>query len=469
MNPQIEKLEQEFIAFKNNPANAEYFFQKIWLPALTLSKGELKILFQKIYDWATQNKQAQPKIFALTTYSIAFINFHTEDYDIALANYGEAQKLFAELNDEDGVAICNVGFGGTYRTLGNFDLSLKYLLDAFYRLNKTHTYKIFEVVSGYGLAGVYLDTHNYERAAEQYKQTAKLAEKYEMTHFVLLCYTGLGDALHQLYKNQEALICFDKALAIAERPDFRGIKSKVLSDIGNYYFDLKEYDKAIDYNQQALTIRDEIKNFGGSITNRIQLAAIFHLQNKFDEAIEMLTNALSLAEQIKVKPKIFQIHLLLSEIYERKNELGKSLQHYKIYNKISDEVNKEDGEKKLKRSEMIFEAEQTKKENVIIKAQKQQIEKTNIELQKTIDELTLSKINRKAKTITTAIAIALLIIEDSIMHFVVAPHTHHNFLISLSSSLALAFFVKPIEKGVEHALLHRFVKVEKEYEVMSDD
>jgi hypothetical protein len=157
---------------------------------------------------------------------------------------------------------------------------------------------------------------------------------------------------------------------------------------------------------------------------------------------------------------------LLSEIYESINELKKAFEHFKLYQRISDEVNKEDGEKKLQRSEMIFEAEQTKKENVIIKEQKQQIEKTNITLQKTIDELTLSKINRKAKTITTIIAILLFIVEDSLLHFVIAPHTHENFLVSLAANFAVVFCIKPIEKLVEHYLLHRFVKVEKEYNVM---
>lgn len=115
---------------------------------------------------------------------------------------------------------------------------------------------------------------------------------------------------------------------------------------------------------------------------------------------------------------------------------------------------------------MIFEAELTKKENVIIKQQKKQIEKTNITLQKTIDELTLSKINRKAKTITTVIAILLFIVEDSLLHFVIAPHTHENFFISLASNFAVVFCIKPIEKLVEHYLLHRFVKVEMDYDVM---
>ena len=97
----------------------------------------------------------------------------------------------------------------------------------------------------------------------------------------------------------------------------------------------------------------------------------------------------------------------------------------------------------------------------------QVLEKTNIALQQTIDELTLSKINRKAKTITTAIAIILFIAEDSILHFVIAPHTHENFLISLSANFAVVFCIRPIEKLVEHYLLHRFVIAKKEYKVMS--
>jgi len=49
---------------------------------------------------------------------------------------------------------------------------------------------------------------------------------------------------------------------------------------------------------------------------------------------------------VNVKPKMFQIHLLLSEIYTILNDPIKSQFHFKAYHSIREEVVHEDNEKK---------------------------------------------------------------------------------------------------------------------------
>ncbi len=467
MHPKIEQLQQLFESFKKNPEKPIEFFTENWIPTLSLPKDELRIYFQKIYDWADENRKAQPTIFALATFTMAFVNFHQERYDEALKIYNEAEKLFSDLNDEDGIAICKCSYGGVYRSLGNPELALKYFTESFHQLHKTHAYKVFEVIAAYGVPSIYMEMKSFEKAIPAFHLCLEISLKYNNANFEMLSYACLGDIYHQVGQDEKAMEFFQKGLTIGKTFNNQNFYSRMLSDLANYYFDKKDFDKSIQYNNEALAIRQELKIFGGAITNILQLSKINMLKSNVDAAIGDLQKALQIAEQIKVKPKIFQIHLLLSEIYEQQNDVQKSYEHYKLYHQINREVEKEDGELKLKRAEMIFEAEQTKKENVIIKAQKKKIEETNIELQKTIDELSLSKINRRAKAITTIIAIVLFIAEDSLLHFVIAPHTHENFFISLAANFAVVFAIKPIEKIVEHYLLHRFVKVEKEYEVVA--
>jgi len=106
---------------------------------------------------------------------------------------------------------------------------------------------------------------------------------------------------------------------------------------------------------------------------------------------------------------------------------------------------------------VAFEAEKTRQENAIIKAQKQEIEHKNIQLQDTIDELTITKVSRRAKAITLFIAVALLITEDAIMHFIISPYMHENFFFTLLANGLVVILLKPIEKVVEHYLLSRLV------------
>jgi hypothetical protein len=56
---------------------------------------------------------------------------------------------------------------------------------------------------------------------------------------------------------------------------------------------------------------------------------------------------------------MYQIHLLLSEIYLCKNDPGRCL-HYKQYHNLQERVGNEDNEKKIKNVKLVFEAEQKK-------------------------------------------------------------------------------------------------------------
>src|SRR5205814_988881 len=135
-----------------------------------------------------------------------------------------------------------------------------------------------------------------------------------------------------------------------------------LSELGNYYFTTSEFSEAERFNKQALTLREQNKFIAGAITSCIRLGEIYIKQTKEIEAVEILNQGLKLAEQINVKPKMYRIHLLLSEIYERKNELEKSFFHYKVYHNLRDQVEVEDNRRKIKNAQLVFEGEQTKKE-----------------------------------------------------------------------------------------------------------
>jgi class 3 adenylate cyclase len=107
----------------------------------------------------------------------------------------------------------------------------------------------------------------------------------------------------------------------------------------------------------------------------MNLGSIFKMQGRFDEAIAVLLQALKLAEEIRVKVKMYQVHQLLSDIYLVMGNPSESLAHYMAFHVISEAVNHEDMQHKVKNQIQLFQAEQTKRENVIITAQKNEIEK----------------------------------------------------------------------------------------------
>ncbi|MGB3075222.1 MAG: hypothetical protein WBB36_07865, partial [Chitinophagales bacterium] len=87
----------------------------------------------------------------------------------------------------------------------------------------------------------------------------------------------------------------------------------------------------------------------------------------------------------------------------------------------------------------------------------QEIEEKNHQLQETIDELTITKISRKAKGITLFVGIALIVAEDPIFSYVLGSIGPGNFWLSILAKVIVIFSLQPINMAIEKYMLHRFV------------
>src|SRR5260221_1502457 len=121
-------------------------------------------------------------------------------------------------------------------------------------------------------------------------------------------------------KYTEAKEYFEKATVVAEKYNHPLSVSNCLTELGNYYFTTGDFVEAEQFHKRSLELREKNQFIGGAITNIIRLGEIYVKQFRPDEAIAILEKGLKLADHIKVKPKMYQIQLLLSEIYQRKND-----------------------------------------------------------------------------------------------------------------------------------------------------
>ena len=131
------------------------------------------------------------------------------------------------------------------------------------------------------------------------------------------------------------------------------------------------------------------------------------------------------------------------------------------YHFVAQSPELEDNAKSLADAKAIFEAEQTRKENVIIKEQKAEIQRQNHQLQDTIDELTRAKIGRKAKALTLAVAIVLFIFQDAILRTALRLLASDNYFLLLGVKMAIIFSLAPINRGIENHLLKKMMQKQR--------
>ena len=461
MSVSPEQIEQIFAEAQKNPGSfSDILFESTWPIMVLLPKQERINLSQRIYEWAKSITDIQPKTLAYATLNLGLVAFQNEDYENALDFSGQAQKLFFALADEDGENMSSMLTGMIYRPLGDIELSLKYLLEVYPEMIKTKTHKFFHCVTCFNMAEIYSDTNHLNESLKLYHETIEITSANDFSYIEGLATNGIAGVYVKQNKFGLGMDYYTKALDISKRIKFMPFQARVLTDIGDYYLKSGDYERAIANNKEALAIRENLDIKGGIITNLMHLGEIYFKQGKFDDARVSLDKALHSAEQMHVKTKMFAIHEILSSIFRAENNMADGFIHFKAFHDIRDEVNNEDREKKVKNLQIIFESEQTKKENHIIKAQKTEIEKKNKELQQTIDELTKTKASRRAKTITLGVAVTLFIIEEIITDLLIHPNIPaDNFLIALGTNFIIVFSLRPIENAIENYLLHhRFAK-----------
>jgi len=459
----IEKIKSLFEEIKKgNYKLRDEFFETLWLNFTTLAHhADADTLLEQMTQWAIAHAKDHPEFLGLTYLTDGSISFLADNFDRSTKNISKAQEIFSDLKDEDALAAAALQLGFKYRAEGNIDMALKLGLPAMDQLEHSGKYKMYLIIGYYWIGGIYADTGHMEESIELFQKGLNVDYPAGIENMAARLTNGIAGVYMKQKKYSLALEYYQKALDLCETTTEYTFRARGLTDLGDYYVKMGNYKEAIHYNEEALACEREMKIQNGIITNLVNLGDIYNKQRKGNEAIAVLSQALKVAEEIGVKVKMYQIHQLLSDIYLGMGNVSESLAHHKSFHEIREEVNHEDLDRKVKNQVQLFQAQQTQKENAIIKAQKIEIEKKNIELQDTIDELTLAKISKKAKALTLALALVLFIFQDKILEIVLHVFASDNYLLSLAIKVAIIFSLNPVNKAIETYLLRKVIKKKK--------
>ena len=426
-----------------------------------LTRPEQEVVVQDFLSWAEKVKVHQPLKFVWSKFWEAWADFLFERYDLALGKVIETKQQFEELKEEGGIACCLAVMTGVYWTLGNTNLTLKLGMEAQRKLVPLGLFEHFLTATSYVLGFISLESGDLEDARRYFESSLEQSE--DMKDIFWTCYSlqGLGKLFLKQGNNEEAFRNFERAYREAERTGNALAICNSLSELGNYYFQTGNYEESERFHKQALEMRLQNNFIGGAVTSYMRLGEILIKDSKHEEALDIITKGLALAEQIKVKPKICQAHLLLSQILECKKEEAGALEHYRRFHEIREQVDVEENARRLKNIQVVFEAEQAQKDNVIIRQQKAEIERKNAQLQETIDALTLARVSRKAKMFTLGIALVLFVFEDTILHFALNLLNSDNYFASMAVKIGIIFSLKPISAGIEHYLMKEVIRKKK--------
>ena len=239
----------------------------------------------------------QERNIAFSLIDIGNIYFEQNLSSIAKSYYEQAREIFERLDNKEGLAMVYDRIGFVNLKHGNEDEALKYFINSHFFRKSLKDPELL-ALSNQNIAEVYLEREEYEKAIE-----------------------FLNNALEN-FKDDKYL------LNVAE----------INTKIGDIYVYDEKYKDALEVYQKALEIYKKYNHQHEIALLHNRLAADYLNLNKLSKAKIQCMNALEIGyiyDYLDIKAKSYQ---LLSEIYEKQNNIPKAFNFQKHYAAVMDSI-----------------------------------------------------------------------------------------------------------------------------------
>ena len=142
--------------------------------------------------------------------------------------------------------------------------------------------------------------------------------------------------------NKEALNYAFDGLKLAEKLH-DSVKTSFYDNIGEIYRDLGEFDKAIEYLNTGLSIKQKNNNLKDIAISYNKLGKVYVNQTEYDKSIEYFIKAVKIMEQLEnLEGQGFYLNNI-GIVYDLQKMYDKALEYYKLSLKIKEEINHDAG------------------------------------------------------------------------------------------------------------------------------
>lgn len=284
------------------------------------------------------------------------------DNDRGKSHYEEA--LFYNTKGEKDARL----FGNVYMNMGTLEVNKGNLEDGLSRFLKALDYatqikgredrELLTAAIYSNLSRPFMNVGKYTKALDYLNKGQAMADRSESLGIVStkitilnnqgLCYQFLGDYKQAMDKYQAA-----RLLSITYHR--LSYQQTALANIGNLLIIQGKYQEAIQSIKQALAIDDRSKPY---YTTGILSAlgnGYLHVGDA-RRAEQTWLEALSLAREFELKSYFPELHLSLSDLYERKKQSTLALKHLKQYILYKDSISRSDQIKNIQQLEAKYQS-----------------------------------------------------------------------------------------------------------------
>lgn len=282
------------------------------------------------------------------------------DYPQALEHYRRALTIHEDHDDPAGAAVVLGNIGGVHYSTGNYAEAL----DLSFRALTIHTSnndaeRIAEVTGNIG--NVYLAIGDYSQATSYCMQALELHNELGKRAFVALVSNTLAMVYAQQQQWTDALRYHEQARSLYDDLGNRASVNRVLGSLISVHVQCGNVDeaRALLEEQAGLPYVNPTVECT-HLDNRARLAII---DDRLDDANEVLRQALAVAMNAGLRPSCATMHQRLRDLAKQRGDFDAYVEHNDAYQNIHEEIRGQESSRRfaMVEAERRYEAERLEK------------------------------------------------------------------------------------------------------------
>lgn len=263
---------------------------------------------------------------------------------LALRYGREGWSIADRIRYDKGKILCAITSGHIMVSTSDYAEALTKLVEAIHLCEKNKMDN--ELVSVYfNLSLLYSNQKQFPEALEYLAKAKKIQNKYHFSNNENALNLTSGYVYKDMGKNDSALIFFQRAYKYAIKNNIAIQFPAITFYIGSSFWKIQQKDSALKYFRKSLSYKatyNEGRVFYG-------LASIFKTTNQTDSSIFYAKKALAHSHEYKYLVTAINSAQILSEQYEKKNDLKEALKYYKIASFDKDSLSNQEKARQIER------------------------------------------------------------------------------------------------------------------------
>ncbi len=267
----------------------------------------------------------------------------------------KAMELAERINNQEAILDAYQQIGGYLRDYQhNYEVALLYFQKALSICKKDS--------SDLGIASVLIEIGTVQKllgndslAFSYYYQSLEIAERVKHRHTQSNAYKNIGELYYQEKQYKNALSYLLKSYEIGCNKCPQIAFHSVLIDIGNVYLNARDYDNALRYFTMSLSLADAAHTQNEQAASCSAISDLFVKINKPESALQRLQKGFDYASRANSLALQKEISFKLSRVYRSLNNYQKAFEYLDISKNLTDSLKVISEADNLSRLETRFE------------------------------------------------------------------------------------------------------------------